>query len=145
MYQFTALKDIKDYYPGQKIMNLQLFTEYNEVKIQGILRTLFGEPLYETDNYEDAYCYMIKADDMSGKSVLFSVYQGSSGCAIGSVNNVIDMFEAIDEFKELVRKTKPLDFVYEGIYRDSSAKIRQGIQNGQIIYEEKDLYEEDEL
>lgn len=136
MYQFTALKDMKDYYPGQKIMNLKLFSEYNEVKIQGILRTLFGEPLYETDNYEDAYVYMIRADDMSGKSVLFCVYQGSSGCAIGSIDTGSGIVEVLEKFTELVKNTKPSDFMYEGNYWDAYTKVRQGIQNGQIVYEE---------
>ena len=63
MYKFSAIKNMNDFFPGSKIANLQLFSEYNEVKIQGILKTLFGDPLYETEDYEDAYCYFIEAKD----------------------------------------------------------------------------------
>jgi len=145
MYKFISLKDNNSFIPGSKIANLQLFSEHNEVKIQGILRTLFGEPLFESDNYEDAYCYMIEAIDSENSNDLslhFYVYQGSSGCAIGGLSLSTQMKEAINQFKELLKNTEPSDFMYEGYYMDAFVKIRQGIQNGEIIYEKLDIDEE---
>ena len=139
MYKFSAIKNMNDFFPGSKIANLQLFSEYNEVKIQGILKTLFGEPLYETGDYEDAYCYFIEAKDEKNSSKRFNVYQGCSGCAIGASGSYSELKEVIDQFIDLLKNTNPSDFLYEGVYMDADVKIRQGIKNGEIIYEEMDL------
>lgn len=55
MYSFSAQKNETELFGSGQIENLALFFEYNEVQIQGRMRALFGEPLYETGNYEDAY------------------------------------------------------------------------------------------
>jgi hypothetical protein len=143
MYQFTSIKQ-EDLFNSSKIADLQLFSEFNEVQIQGILQRLFGKPFYETSNYENAYSYMIKATDSSDSSLLFEVYQGSSGCAIGGQGIDSEMNKAITEFKQLLLTTKPEDFYYEGYYMDAHVKIICGIDNGKIIYEEIAL-EEDEI
>lgn len=142
MYQFTSVKNGK-LISGSKITNLQLFSEHNEVLIQGILRRLFGKPLYETNNYEDAYCYVIKATDSSNSSLLFEIYQGSGGCAIGGLGINLELNKAIAEFKQLLQTTEPEDFCYEGYYMDAYVKIRCGIKNGKIFYEEIALEEEE--
>ena len=139
MYKFSAIKNMNDYFPGSKIADLQLFSEYNEVKVQGILKTLFGEPLYETEDYEDAYCYFIEAKDEKNESIRFNVYQGPSGCAIGASGSYRELKEVMDQFVDLLKNTKPSDFLYEGVYMDAYVKVRQGIQNGEIIYEEVEL------
>ena len=146
MYKFTSLKDENSFIPGSKIANIQLFSEHNEVKIQGILRTLFGEPLFESDNYEDAYCYMIEATDADNASDLclhFYVYQGCSGCAIGALSSNSQMKDAIKQFEELLKMTEPSDFMYEGYYINGFVKVRHGIQKGEIIYEEISLDDEE--
>lgn len=144
MYQFTAEKDESELFGSSRIADLQLFHEHNEVQIQGRLRALFGEPLYETENLEDAYVYVIKATDASGTSLQFSVYQGGSGCGIGGRGMSAQMQEAIEEFKQLLLSAKPVDFLYEGYYVDAYVKIRQGIQEGQILFEEIEL-DDDEV
>lgn len=145
MYQFTSVENENDLFNSSKIEDLQLFNEHNEVQIQGILKTLFGEPLYETYNYEDAYSYVINATDSSSNSSLqFVVYQGSSGCAIGGQCRSVELNKAINELKKLMQSTKPSDFIYEGYYMDAYMKIKCGISNGNIIYEEIAL-DDDEI
>jgi hypothetical protein len=144
MYRFTSIKN-EALFGSSKIAGIQLFSEHNEVLIQGILRTLFGEPLYETNNYENAYCYVISAtEESSNTSLLFTVYQGSSGSAIGGQSMNVELSKAITEFNQLMKATKPADFAYEGYYMDACMKIRCGIRNGNIIYEEIGL-DEDEI
>ncbi len=144
MYKFTALRGENDYVGGSKLANLQLFDEFNESQIQGRLRALFGEPLFESEDLENAYEYAIKAEDEAGNELNFSVYQGPSGCAVGGYSNSTEMRKAIEELKELLQSTKPAEFLYEGYYMDAGVKVTQGFQNGKVIYEEIEL-DEDEM
>ena len=151
MYLFTSiepakeLEAVKELEHSGKISQLKLFPEYNEVKVYGILRNLFGEPLYETEDYENAYEYVIRAtDEFRNITLYFSVFQGPSGCAIGAGERTMDMIQAVTEFMQLLKSIKPIDYMYEGTYMDAFVRIKFGIQNGQVIYEECDLEEEDD-
>ncbi len=144
MYKFTALRGENNHIGGSKLASLWLFNEFNEAQIQGRLRALFGEPLFETEDLENAYEYAIKAEDEAGDEFSFCVYQGSSGCAVGGYSNSAKMQQAIEELKELLLATEPTEFLYEGYYMDGGVKVRQGFQNGEVIYEEIEL-DEDEL
>ena len=53
----------------------------------GRLRALFGEPNYETQNFEDAYSYILFVESESSEKIYLEVYEGSSGPAIGGLNN----------------------------------------------------------
>lgn len=143
MYQFTALKT-EQFLCSSKILNLNLFPEYNEVYIKGILKSLFGEPLYESEDYEQAYSYIIKATDKEGKEWLFDVYQGCTGSAVGAEEDTNELRKVLDEFQALLRETKPVDFHYEGHYIDSYMKIIYGIKDGKPYYDEIP-FEDDEI
>jgi hypothetical protein len=144
MYQFISVRNEEDFWESSKIEYFELFSEHNDVVIQGILWALFGEPLYQTNNYENAYRYVIKATDSYNSSLMFEVYQGSSGCAIGGQCMSVEFNKAITEFKQLLQSTKPADFSYEGYYMDACMKIRCGIHDGRIIFEE-DALDDDEI
>jgi len=139
MYSFSAQKDETELLGSSKIDNLELFSEYNEVQIQGRMKALFGEALYETENYEDAYAYVIQATDSGGTKIYFIVYQGGSGCAIGAKSHSKQLQDALKEFKQLLRDTAPVDFLYEGYYLDAYVKIKQGIQGGVPFFEETEM------
>ncbi len=142
MYSFSAQKDETELFGSSQIENLVLFSEYNEVQIQGRMKALFGEPLYETENYEDAYTYVIRATDSEGAHICFTVYQGGSGSAIGAKSNSKQLQDALRDFKQLLKDTAPADFLYEGVYMDAYVKIKQGIQNGIPFFEETEIEED---
>lgn len=146
MYQFKSIKNENLICGTSRITNLYLFPEYNEVQIMGRLKTLFGEPVYETNNYENAYLYVIEAVDSISVDypLYFTVYQGPSGCAVGASINCEEIRNAIGQFKELLLKTKPSDFMYEGYYMDDYMRIKSGICDGKFIFEEEAL-DEDEI
>ncbi len=143
MYSFSAIKNESELYGSSQVENLLLFSEYNEIQIQGRMKALFGEPLYETKNLEDAYAYVIQAMDESGAQVYFSVYQGGTGAAIGAKSRSEQLQEAVEAFKQVLCATQPVDFLYEGYYMDACVKVTQGIQSGQFTYEEEDLDDEE--
>ena len=67
----------------------------------GQLKTLFGEPLYITEDLEDQYSYCISATDESGKKIYLHAYSGPSGPAIGG-NHDEDSRQAADELAKLI-------------------------------------------
>ena len=42
----------------------------------GRLRALFGEPNYETQNFEDAYSYILFVESESSEKIYLEVYEG---------------------------------------------------------------------
>jgi len=142
MYLFSAQKNETELFGSSQIENLILFSEYNEVQIQGRMKALFGEPLYETENFEDAYTYVIRATASEGTNIYFTVYQGGSGSAIGAKSNSKQLQDALRDFKQLLKDTVPADFLYEGYYMDAYVKIKQGIQNGIPFFEETEIEED---
>lgn len=142
MYSFSVQKNETELFGSSKVENLVLFSEHNEVQIQGRMKALFGEPLYETENYEDAYTYVIQATDSEGTHIYFTVYQGGSGTAIGAKSNREQLQDALEDFKRLLRDTSPVDFLYEGYYMDAYVKIKRGIQNGIPFFEETEIEED---
>ena len=136
MWKFEALRD-KNCSGNSKLMNLWLFPEHNDVLIYGALQALFGEPVYTTENFEDAYSYSLVAKNEDGKEICFEVYQGSSGCAVGGSAMSELLVSSVEELKRLLTETTPKDYVYEGYYMDADMKIRCGIQNGHPFFEEE--------
>ena len=67
----------------------------------GRLRALFGEPNYETQNFEDAYSYILFVESESSEKIYLEVYEGSSGPAIGGLNNA-ESLQAAETLKKLI-------------------------------------------
>ena len=106
------------------------------IKLQGQLIALFGAPSYTSKDLEDAYCYILEAAGSDGDEHVISVYDGSSGPAIGGSRNAL---KAAQYLKELLKDITPSDYDYEGYYFDTSTIIRRGIVGGKIFYTEKEI------
>ena len=113
------------------------------VLVYGKLKTLFGEPLYETASLEEHFYYCISAQGESGNEICIYAYSGSSGPAVGGFHDE-ESIKAANQLVELVQKTKPTDYDYVGYYLDTNSKISQGIKNGVPYYEEEILELSDE-
>ena len=116
-----------------KLLNLDL----ESVIAYGRLRALFGEPNYETQNSEDAYSYILFVEPESSEKIYLEVYEGSSGPAIGGLNNA-ESLQAAETLKKLIEESEEVaDYQYEGYYQDLDLKISMGIKNGVPYYNEE--------
>lgn len=127
----TSLTSIPE--SNGNLMNLDL----EPVIAYGRLRALFGEPNYETQNSEDAYSYILFVEPESSKKIYLEVYEGSSGPAIGGLNNA-ESLQAAETLKKLIEESEEVaDYQYEGYYQDLDLKINMGIKNGVPYYNEE--------
>lgn len=113
------------------------------VLVYGRLKGLFGEPAYETLNYEDQYSYYIFATAEDGKEIFLNIYSGPSGPAIGGQQDK-ESAAAADQLVQIILQTEPVDYDYVGYYLDGPVKIHQGVKNGVSFMEEEELDPEDE-
>lgn len=127
----ASLKSIPE--SSGNLMNLEL----EPVIAYGRLRALFGEPNYETQNFEDAYSYILFVEPESSKKIYLEVYEGSSGPAIGGLNNA-ESLRAAETLKKLIEESEEVaDYEYEGYYLDLDSKINMGIKDGVPYYNEE--------
>ena len=127
----TSLTSIPE--SNGKLLNLDL----ESVIAYGRLRALFGEPNYETQNSEDAYSYILFVEPESSEKFYLEVYEGSSGPAIGGLNNA-ESLQAAETLKKLIEESEEVaDYQYEGYYQDLDLKISMGIKNGVPYYNEE--------
>ena len=127
----TSLTSIPE--SNGKLLNLDL----ESVIAYGRLRALFGEPNYETQNFEDAYSYILFVESESSEKIYLEVYEGSSGPAIGGLNNA-ESLQAAETLKKLIEESEEVaDYQYEGYYLDLDSKITMGIKDGVPYYNEE--------
>ena len=127
----TSLTSIPE--SNGKLLNLDL----ESVIAYGRLRALFGEPNYETQNSEDAYSYILFVEPESSEKIYLEVYEGSSGPAIGGLNNA-ESLQAAETLKKLIEESEEVaDYQYEGYYLDLDSKITMGIKDGVPYYNEE--------
>lgn len=124
-----------------KIRNIAKTPE-GEILCLGQLKTLFGEPLYISEDLEDQYAYCIMAVDGDGKEIYLHAYSGPSGAAIGGGQDA-DSRAAADELAERITSAHPSDYDYEGYYMDGPCSVKMGVRNGEPYMEEESLSEEE--
>ena len=104
----------------------------------GRLRALFGEPNYETQNFEDAYSYILFVESESSEKIYLEVYEGSSGPAIGGLNNA-ESLQAAETLKKLIEESEEVadyDMVEYGIgtcfFSDSGIHTNKILRKGRF-------------
>lgn len=109
----------------------------------GRLRGLFGEPTYETMDFENQYAYYITATKDGGKEIFLDVYSGPSGPAIGGQHDE-ETAEAARQLVQIILQTEPADYDYVGYYLDGPTKVHQGVKKGVPYAQEEEIDLEDE-
>lgn len=127
---------------GSKLRNIADCGGIWDAKVYGQLKTLFGEPVYETEDLEQQYEYCIEAKDDKGICRYLRAYSGPSGPAIGGEQGELDQ-KAADQLAELILSSEPSDYQYEGIYCDGPCRVRMGVLKGTAYYEENELAQEE--
>lgn len=107
-----------------------------DAQFRGALLALFGRPLWESDDYEAAYEYLILAEAQDGRQYTLWVYQGPTGAAVGGDPEEEGIEEAAASLCELLMTSTPADYEAEMIYTDTHSTIRYGCQDGKPYAEE---------
>lgn len=136
-YTFKSVNNLELLEETSKIIDCHVFSENNDIKVQGSMITLFGDPAYQTQDYEVAYCYVIIASREDNEEFYLNVYQGAKGATIAGDNRKEGIYEAAQALKELIKRTEPSDFTYYGYYFDGALQINYGIYEGKVFYNEK--------
>ena len=126
---------------SSKIRNVGDLGKYTEVLCLGKMMTLFGDPLYITEDIENQFEYIILAKDDQGTEVYLTVYHGPSGAAIGGKHDDGNSRAAADELVELLKGVQAADYEWEGVWTDGPCEIKMGIKNGKPYWKEKEIME----
>lgn len=141
-YTFSKVNDEEKIWGTHKICDIYELYEYDESPLAyGQMLTLFGEPLYTTENLENQYSYVISATDKEGNVTYLNVYSGPTGPSVGGTD------EDEDVAKELVlyiKEAKPTDYEYVGYYMDVPCKVIMGVRDGEPYMTEEILNLTDE-
>lgn len=141
-YTFTKTEDEEKIWETSKICNIYEYAEYEKMPlVYGQMQTLFGEPLYETENVENQYEYIIAVTDKEGTVTYLTVYSGPSGPAIGGRTGDERAASALFTY---ICSAEASDYDYEGYYMDIPCKVREGVEDGVPYHWEEELHLSDE-
>jgi hypothetical protein len=105
-------------------------------RFRGALLQLFGAPSHTTSLAEESYDYMIEATDEHGSTWVFTVYEGSSGPAIGGNGSAEGAIQAVGALVALIESTPPADFEATIYYEDTDWTVIYGCKDGVCYYHE---------
>lgn len=141
-FTFEALQDLNLLTGSSYFMDFGNETTEDAILSEGKLLTVFGEPAFKSDNYENAFDYVIRATDETGKSVILSVY--SVGLVhIGASQKDDFAKEAAEALIAYVSAAEPSDFTHTVHYLDFGMRLDISLQNQKISVEETELSEEE--
>lgn len=103
--------------------------------VYGKLRTLFGEPLYETEDDENLYAYCIRAISEDGSVIYLEAYNGPTGPAIGGEQNEAAL-SAAEALANYIWQAQPSDYSCKSYYADTASVIEMGVQDGKPYFRE---------
>jgi len=115
------------------ILNLEFRNNKKTAKIRGQLQTLFGDPLYEEPNPDNAYCYVIIMENEQGVRYNLTVCLSKFGTSIGGNKNIEGIEDAVQELKQYIEKAAPSDYEYRGTYSNGSSVI-MGVKDEEPYY-----------
>lgn len=144
-YRFRILEDASKCNGSSKAFGFDMDME-NIAEIWGSLITLFGQTKYISEEMEEVFDYCLEAVDSENATLIFSIYHGATGLAIGmhkEYQNSDKAKEMVNEFMEKLKKTIPADFNHVGYYRDYGCKVEMGVVNGKGYARYIELDDED--
>lgn len=146
--KFESVKDderVKEWDVGSQIRHIGNFLADPNTMVltYGRLQYLFGEPLYTTDDLENAYDYYILGTDEEGNTYQLTAYHGPTGPAIGGDSDDPQVVKAAEELEKYINAADYVDYDYEGIYHDYDVKVKFGIRDGVPYMEEGEMDGED--
>lgn len=141
-YEFIKINDEEKIWGTYKICDIYATYDTDaSAMAYGQLLTLFGEPLYVTENLENQYSYVICAKKADGFEIYLNVYSGPSGPSVGGCEGSEEAAVALAAY---IRTATPTDYEYVGYYMDAPCKVKMGVKNGEPYVEEEMLKLTDE-
>ena len=152
-YSFRKATDeeMKEFRGGSKICSVyDYFTYAKELEekhtlVLGQLKTLFGEPLFISKDFENLYEYMLCAETPDGERIYLSVYCGPTGPAIGGNSHDEKTVVAAKALSEYIISAEAADYELEGFYMDGPCKIVMGVKDGKPYMNEEVDVDDDEF
>lgn len=96
--------------------------------------TVFGQPDWTDEDWENMYSYLIVAEDGQGNEIILEVYNGSSGSAIGGYDGE-NYKQAAEELAQLILSAEPSDYEWEGCYYDIPVNMKYTVRDGKAYVE----------
>jgi len=146
MYKFRKAKPEKFFENEHNSLIRNVYKDETAVEHSlfiGQALTLFGEPDYWTEDYENIFSHVVSAES-DGNVIFLEIYHGPSGPAIGGADSG-EAEQAADELAELIVSAEPTDYEWEGVYEDVGVTIRMGVEDGEPYYKSEFPEESEEL
>lgn len=140
-YTFESVEDTEKLSLSSKICNLiESYADYgNQFSLVcGKIKSLFGQPVYETENLENLFDYCILATSEEKEAVYLNVYCAGTGPAIGGENNEASK-KAAEALMDQILQAEPVDYAQKAYYMDSPTVVEYGIKDGVPYYKESEL------
>lgn len=109
-------------------------SENEDVLFLGRAMTVFGQPDWIDEDWENMYSYFIVAEDEQDNKIYLEVYHGPSGPAIGGKDGE-NYRQASEELGQLILSAEPADYVWEGCYYDIPDNIKYTVKDGKAYVE----------
>lgn len=140
-YIFQSVEDTDKLTGSSKICNIiNDFIDYDKEfpLVYGKIKSLFGKPIYETENMEELFSYCILTALENGDTVYLEIYCAGSGLAIGGRQNEVSK-KAAKALVDYIRKAETMDYAHKAYYMDGPAVLEFGVNDGVPFYNEKEL------
>jgi hypothetical protein len=140
MYTFKKVDKEELQYGTSRLLNLNAFGSggvEDMAQFHSRCVSLFGKPLWVSDDVEDAFGYIIIAEDENCKQWVLTVYNGASGPAIGGDSTQEDIMKAAYALENEIEQAPMADCSYSGIYADAGMRIIYAVKNGVVTCEER--------
>lgn len=96
--------------------------------------TVFGQPDWTDEDWENMYSYLIVAEEEQGNGIYLEVYHGSSGSAIGGYKGE-NYKQAAEELAQLILSAEPSDYEWKGCYYDIPVNMKYTVRDGKAYVE----------
>lgn len=140
-YTFESVEDTGKLSLSSNICNLiEGYADYgNQFSLVcGKIKSLFGQPVYETENMENLFSYCIMATSEDKEEVYLDVYCAGTGPAVGGEQNEASK-NAAKALMDYILQAKPVDYANKAYYMDGPTVIEYGIRDGVPYYNEAEL------
>lgn len=121
--------------------NQEVMTTEETAILEGKLRAVFGEPWYQSENFENSISYIIKATNTDGKSVIFEVYNVGM-FHVGASEQDSFTKTAAEALFAYVNAAEPCDYERTIYYLDFNLQVDISVKNGVATVEESEISDE---
>lgn len=136
LYTYKKLKNEDLLLGTSHMLSTSLLYGTGTAQFRGALLTLFGKPILQSDNAEEAYDYVIQAQDSIGHQWILTAYEGASGPAIGGDSTDHTIYPVAKDLLQKIESTKPSAFEATTYYEDFGNKIVYGCTQDKCYYNE---------